>query len=437
VVPKSDIYGTNDNDFKSSSAQYETYINHQPTFTVSGITNGGIDPVCTAPPVVTGPITPGIITINGTWTKSTVNGAASATTITVYRNGISVGTISNVASGSTWSLPNITVSNGQVVTAKAQGAGESMCLSSNTVTAMGCNPSNIPSSTGFAITCSSVRGLEGTFVSGAEVKLYFINPATLATSNLAGPAGNSPTFGYSGTNWFYNGTGYNGSNIPSACGGGTQDMLDGVYFATTRTVGGTCESAPVFACVGLAGTTATPVIAQASLLTNTTTISGTATAGAQVRLYINGQLNSTATATGGSYSFTGLTLQQGDAVAVYAITANSCMSAAATRTVSCYTATPLIKVDNNNQLTASQPITGTVRRSRRHDHSCIHGGQRFGGNGVGAKRWHLDNRYLQCCGRYILLCYSAKWHLRTLVRHLVHLAPLRLPPIVAALSPRR
>jgi hypothetical protein len=357
--PKSDIYGTNDKDFKSASTQYETYINHQPSFTASGINSGGIGPICTAPPTVTGPVTPGIVSISGTWTKSTVSGVAGTAAITVYRNGVLVGTVSNVASGSTWSLPNINVSNGQVITAKAQGTSESMCLSSNTVTVMGCNPSTIPSSTGFSITCSSVRGLEGTFVAGNEVKLYFINPTTLATSNLAGPTGNSPTFGYSGTNWFYNGTGYNGSNIPSACGGGTQDMVDGIYFATTRTVGGTCESAPAFACIGLAGTTATPVISQASLLTTSTTISGTATAGAQVRLYINGQLMTTATATGGSYSFAGLTLQQGDAVAVYAMTTNSCISTAATRTVSCYTAAPLIKVDNNNQLTAAQPITGT------------------------------------------------------------------------------
>ena len=357
--PKSDIYGLTDGTYTSTNDEYSAYINAQCGTTISNLSSGGtgLCGFCTSPPVVNSPIGTGTVTISGTWTASTLSGAATTATITVYKNGVSVGTVVGVTTGSTWNLASVTTANNDVITAKAQAVGESMCLASNSVVAVGCNSSNIPSTSGFAITCNTNRGVEGTFSGTNTVKLYFISSA-LVTSTLAGPASNSPTFGYSGSNWFYNGTNYNGSQIPSACSGGAPDMTNGTYYATTIASGSSCESAPVFACLGLTST-ALPVITQTALYTSSTTVSGTATAGATVYLWVNGQQITTATATGGNYSFSSLKFNLGDVVDVRAITSGNCMSAAATLTVTCYTNPPLITADNNNQITAGQAISGS------------------------------------------------------------------------------
>lgn len=357
--PKSDIYGLSDNNYTNTNQQYETFINSQPPVTLINLGGGGggFGGMCTAPPFVNAPIGTGTVTIGGTWTASNLSGAVTIANITVYRNGVFVGTVSNVSTGSTWSLASVSSANGDVFTAQAQAAGESMCLVSNSVTALGCNTSNIPSAAGLTISCLSNRGLEGAFAGTNTVKLYFIS-STLVTSTLAGPAANSPTFGYNLNNWFYNGVNFNGSQIPSACSGGSPDMTNGTYYVTTIASGSSCESAPVFACLGLTQTT-TPTITQTELYTSNTTVSGTATAGATVYLWINGQQRATTTATGGAYSFTGLVLSLNDVAEVRAIISGSCMSNAVSRTVRCFTNPPLINADKNNQVTAGQPITGT------------------------------------------------------------------------------
>ena len=357
--PKSDIYGLNDGNYSSTNDEYTAYINAQCGTTISNLSSGGtgLCGFCTAPPIVTSPIGTGTVTISGTWTASALSGAATTATITVYKNGVSVGTIVGVTTGSAWNLASITTATNDVITAKAQAVSESMCLASNSVVAVGCNSSNIPSTSGFAITCNTNRGLEGTFSGTNTVKLYFISSA-LVTSTLAGPASNSPTFGYSGSNWFYNGTNFNGSQVASACTGGAPDQSNGTYYVTTIASGSSCESAPVFACLGLTST-ALPVITQTALYTSSTTVSGTATAGATVYLWVNGQQITTTTATGGVYSFSSLKFTLGDIVEVRAITSGNCMSAAAALTVTCYTNPPLITVDKNNQVTAGSPITGT------------------------------------------------------------------------------
>jgi len=358
--PKSDIYGLNDGAYSSTNAQYEDFINEQPPVSVTNLGSGGtgFGSRCTAAPKITGSVGTGTVTITGSWTKSALTGSSSTATITVYNNGTSIGTIPGVTSGSTWSLPSITVASGNVITARAQAAGESMCLTSNSVTAQGCNTANIPSSSGLAITCLTNRGIEGTFVTTNTVKIYFLDPTTFTSTLVAGPAASSPTFGYNGSNWYYNGTSYNGSNIPSACGGGSPDLTtNGSYYVTTIAPGSTCESAPVFGCLGLSSTT-TPILTQTDLYNTTTTLSGTAVAGAQVRLRVNGQLISTTTATGGNYSFSGLTLAVGDAVEIRAIASGNCISAAVSRTVACFTNPPVIDGDNNNQMAASSAITG-------------------------------------------------------------------------------
>jgi hypothetical protein len=184
-----------------------------------------------------------------------------------------------------------------------------------------------------------------------------MDPATLTTSVVGGPAANSPTFGYNGTNYYFNSTSFNGSQIPSACGGGSPDMNNGSYWVTTIAPGSTCESAPVFGCLGLSAT-ATPVITETVIYNTATSISGTAVSGATVRLRINGQLVASVVATGGNYSFTGLSLNAGDVLDVKAVSTGTCLSASATITVSCFTSAPVISGDNNNQVASGAAIAG-------------------------------------------------------------------------------
>lgn len=352
--PKSDIYGVDGNNSE------EDYIDAQCSFDILSLQSAPICPMCTKAPTVTSPISVGTVTITGTWTKSALPGSYNKALIRIYRNGNLVATDDDsTTSGGTWSVANVSVAANDVITARAQGAGESMCLSSNSVVVQSCNTSNTPSSSGLTISCATTRGLQGAFPAGYEVKLYYVNPTTLVTTLLAGPASNSATFGYNGSTWYYNGSSFNGNDITNACSGGSQDMNNGTYYVTAVAPGGTCESTPVFACIGLGSTTATPTISQTILYNTSTTVSGTATADAQVRLRINGQLVATTTATGGSYSFNGLKLYTSDVVEVRALAANNCISSAASLTVTCFTKPPIINTDENGDITAGQPITGT------------------------------------------------------------------------------
>ncbi len=144
--PRSDIYGT-------SGDSYEDFINGQPPCQVFVNPANCTTAMCTAAPAVNSPISTGTVNISGTWTRSALTGAASTATITVYKNGVSVGSVNNVATGSNWTLNNITLINGDIITAKAVATNETMCLSSNAVAASTCNGSNIPATP--VLTCTS------------------------------------------------------------------------------------------------------------------------------------------------------------------------------------------------------------------------------------------------------------------------------------------
>ncbi len=368
--PKSDIYGLSDDGYNSTNQQYEDFINSQPGFTLTNITGGGggIGPMCTAPPIVTAPIGAGTVTISGTWTASTISGAVSPATITIFKNGISIGTVAGVATGGSWNLVSIPVVNGDIITAKAQAAGESMCLVSNNVFVVGCTPANTSatSSAAFGLCTNSRRGMAGTKTTNTTVRIYSLaaggaptlfatdgTPASPSTFNIGYGAPSLVT----NLTWEYNGANNSGSSDP--CSGGPNDIPNGSYYITA-TEPGKCESAPIFgSCVNLTPT-ATPIITQTTLYNGSTTVSGTAVANSTVRIYVNGELRSTQTATaGGAYSFANIVLYVNDAVQVFAQATGFCISAIVSRTVNCFSNPPIINADKNNQVTAGQPITGT------------------------------------------------------------------------------
>ena len=360
--PRSDIYGV-------STDQYEDFINGQPRCAIFNTVTSCPTAMCTAAPTVNSPLSTGTVNISGTWTKSLLNGAASTADITVYKNGVSVGTVSNVTSGSTWTLNNIALINADNITAKALATGENMCLISNTVTASTCNAANRPATPALICTSGS-KGLEGTNLStGWTVHVDNItrnvldNSVTNSTGLFGTQTGTSPNIA-----WQFSGGCTSGAPLTS----GSYK----VYY--TNNVTG-CNSLPAYFCAAgnggnaLAGTLAVPVITSpvnSIFTTAINSISGTTDANATVYLYINSTNVQTVTASGaGSFTFPGLNLLNGQQLYIVAelntgtVTTSKCSNQTAVFTVSCYTQAPLINGDNNNQLTSGSPITGTSPES--------------------------------------------------------------------------
>lgn len=356
--PRSDIYGT-------AGDTYEDFILGQPACNIFNNPVSCPTAMCTAAPNVNSPISTGTVNISGTWTKSVLNGAASTATITVYKNAISVGTVVNITTGSTWTLNSIAVVNGDVITAKAVATGESMCLTSNAVAASTCNSTNLPATP--VLTCASgSKGIDGTNLStGWTVHVDNLtrnvldNSLTNATGLFGTTSGTSPNIA-----WQFSGGCSTGAPLSS----GSYK----VYYTNNATG---CNSLPVYFCAAgnggnaLAGSLAVPVITAPSgsvFTTATNLISGTTDANATAKLFINGiNVQNTTASAGGIFTFSGLTLLNGQQLYIVVelntgtVASSKCSNQTAIFTVSCYTNPPLINADNNNQLTAGAPITGT------------------------------------------------------------------------------
>ena len=360
--PKSDIFGYDGTDYMKA---WEALITNQPAFTANDVTtNGmGIKTTCTAAPTLNSPVIAGTVTISGKWTQADASKPATTATITVFKNGVALPTTTTVSTGGTWSIPNITAAAGDMFYAKAQSSGETSCLQSNSVLVPSC--ASRTSNTGFAITCATIRGISGTRPSGAVVKIYTVAAAgytVYATDNSGVERITYPT----ATTWEYQGANKQNSD---PCGGGQSDVDAGSYAFTVQS-GTSCESDYIYSCIG--GTqTAIPTITQAQLFSGSTIVSGTAAAGATVRLFKDGSLRATTTATtAGAYSFTGLSLNLGEVIDIYAQASGSCVSAKVTRTVTCFTSAPIIITGNQGNLavgatsikgTSSEPVGTTIR----------------------------------------------------------------------------
>ena len=355
--PRSDIYGT-------PGDTYEDFINGQPACPIFNNPATCNTAMCTAAPTVNSPISTGTVNISGTWTKSVLSGALATATITVYKNGSSIGTVPGVTSGTTWTLNSITLTNGDIITAKALATGETMCLTSNAVAASTCNASTIPPTPVLSCTSGS-KGINGTNLStGWTVHVDNVtrnvldNNVTNGTGLFGANSGTSPNI-----NWQFSGGCSTGSPINS-----------GSYKIYYTNAAG-CNSLPAYFCAAgnggsaLAGALAVPVItapSNAAFTTATKTISGTTTANATATLYIDGISVQTVTATaGGVFTFTGINLLNGQQLYILVelntgtVSTSMCANQTPVYTVSCFTNTPLINADNNNQLTAGAPITGT------------------------------------------------------------------------------
>jgi hypothetical protein len=356
--PRSDIYGVSGN-------TYEDFILAQPSCNIFITPNTCATAMCTAAPLVNSPLATGTVNISGTWTKSLISGAAGTATITIYKNGIAAGTVTNINSGAAWTLNNIILVNGDIITAKAQATAETMCLTSNAVTVTTCNSANIPV-TPLLICTSGSKGVGGTNLStGWTVHVDNLtrnildNSVTNAGGLFGAPTGASPNI-----TWVYSG----------GCSSGAP-LTSGSYkiYYTDNVTG--CNSQPAYFCAAgnggsaLAGTLPVPTItapSNAIFTTATKTISGTTDANATVYLYINGiNVQNTTASAGGTFSFSGLNLLVGQQLYLAVelntgtVSTSKCENQTILYTVGCFTQPPLISADNNSQITAGAPVTGT------------------------------------------------------------------------------
>ncbi|HEU4472461.1 MAG TPA: T9SS type A sorting domain-containing protein [Flavisolibacter sp.] len=355
--PKSDIYGLSDDAYKSTNAQYEAYINAQPPMRLSV---GSFGPVCTEAPVVNSPVGTGTVSISGTWTRSALSGAVSTAAITVYKNGVAVGTVSGVASSSTWTLNNIAVANADVITAKAQASGESMCLVSNAVTASSCSPANRPALPSLTCANNYSKGVSGNNLASGWVT-YVEN---LTRGTIESSVANAAQFTTSGTSpnitWNYAGGCNGGPNMPS-----------GTYKIYYMNPSG-CTSEAVYFCLAtgsgtsnnLAGTAAIPVISSI-LSPGATVLTGTGEPNSTVSLLVNGMgVQSVTASAAGVFSFSNLSLINGDQVQVTnvlttgTVSTSKCIASSIIYTVSCYSQPPVITADNNGEISSGLSISG-------------------------------------------------------------------------------
>ena len=321
----SDVGGVNDAIYPNPDNAFINLVtNATPTSgaTVPTTTGNNI-PARSTPPVVTGPLLRGATAVSGTSVE------AAGTTLTVYVNGTAVGT-TTVQAGGGWTLTGITaLVSGALVKATATATGKSESDFSNEVQV---GPTLACATAAPSITCSSDRGIVGTATPGATVYLRYPSGALVGLSDGAKTLAANPVLA-DGTGFFIFTTQGGGTN----CTTGQPNALKGTYLISQAVTPTSCESTGTLVCVN-ATPTPTPVVTTPNPITpSTLSISGTATSGATVSLYVDGSRFSSVPATGGNFTFTGAnlpTLTSGRILTISAVTnALTCASAAVTRNV--------------------------------------------------------------------------------------------------------
>jgi hypothetical protein len=353
---RSDIFGINDVLYPSTADGWLAALNGMPPVSLTELGAPGTNATgfCTAAPTINGPINIGNNrTVSGTWTATNDpdNQRSTSATISLYKlsNGVTslVGTTTTpVMTGTSWSIPGITVNSGDVFFVKAKGDNEAECLQSENVSAS-CNTTLIAST----LTASSSKGICGSLTAGAtRALIYLKTPAglTLLNDNDANTTYTATTFTY------------------FACSGGSGNLGNGTYMVVLT--GGGCSSPAAFTCITTGAAAVTPLTVNTSITIPTlypfnTSVSGTipTNASAQsVMLLINGLqrglISVPANAT--AYSFNNLQLHAGDVVGVYVT--NSACAAYNTTTVVCYNQPPIITTGPGSKLLAgATSISGT------------------------------------------------------------------------------
>ncbi|MDH5397590.1 MAG: hypothetical protein OEX02_05560, partial [Cyclobacteriaceae bacterium] len=255
-------------------------------------------------PAINGPIAVGATAISGTSTE------ADGTTITVFKDGVSVGT--TTTSGGTWTLSGLTaLASNQIITSTAILSGvKSTSIDNCSTQTVGAICSNPPTSLAVLSGTKGISGLSDA-VDGSTVTLYAYNTGT--------------------SNWDVWGTSTVATGAWSVSCGTGNCLPPGAYYATVQ-AGGECESIPsAIICHGLVSSTAATItVTTPPTTTTTTSITGTLAAtpatSAVLELYINDIASGfTTTTSTTSWIISGISgLAEGDNLTVYTTESGLC-----------------------------------------------------------------------------------------------------------------
>ncbi len=266
-----------------------------------------VAPVQTPTPTITTPVYATNIIVSGT----AVDNAGISLTV----NGRTVQTTISNASGN-WTVTGLTLAAGDSISVTAQVGGDTVSQAATaTVQAA---PVQTPTPTITTPVYTTNTSVSGMAIAGASIELTVNSGAAQAAT--ADASGNWTVYGLT--------------------------LADGDSISVTAKVGGATISQAATATVGAASAqTPTPTIAT-PIYAGSTTVSGTATAGAYIDLTVNSGAAQAATAnSSGNWTVYGLTLADGDSISVTAQVTGDTVSAAATATVqaaSAQTPTPTI-----------------------------------------------------------------------------------------------
>ncbi len=278
-----------------------------------------------APAITTSPIL--------TTTTSVLGSSASGATIYLYADGIQIGTATAIATN--WTISSLSLSSGQVITAKAILSNQCLSVASPSVTVT--RNTVAPVVAGTYCTATTITSVSGTSTEAAGTVIQV----------------------------FKNGVAHGSTTTVLA--NGTWTASTGISFAASdaisakATVSGGIQSA-FSNSISVEGKTTTAVsITTSPILEGATSVAGTGTNGNVIRLYADGfQIGGTATVAGGTWMISGLgafDLYAGGVITATATSAGNCESnPSASVVVQCIAPLASLIVNPDNAVVCSGSI---------------------------------------------------------------------------------
>ncbi len=342
----SDFHGIDDEAYGNNKAiLFDKLIPPFPPVLLNDLREGfTFPPLKTAVPSLTGSLTTESTSVTG------LSLEANGTVITVYKNGVLLGTTS--VSGNSWVLNGISgLQAGDLITATAQATGKSVSDLSAEKKVTIVQTCYVPRPEIGAYQ-NGQTVLNGTWSDGSAItansvllRVYIANLDTSPHSYTEiFQTGSTPVYVGTDGNWTFN-TQYNQTNFKN-----------NTYYVTATRAGCTSDySNPLIINSGTA--TAAPTMVTTQIIASTTstniTVRNNHTAGATLYLYVNGNIRATSTVTnaGADYIFSIPNLIAGDVVYARAI--------GGLNTDRLSASSPLVTVIASTTQSAAPQITGT------------------------------------------------------------------------------
>jgi hypothetical protein len=289
----SDLGGVDDNAYSGTPIAdiWKSIITNTPVSTPTDIKDTGFTPVTASAPKVNAPIYANSTSISGS------SGEAQGSVITVYKNGLQIGT-TTVGSNGYWSLNlgTVTLAINDAIKATVKPTDKSLSAASNTVMVQAKTFCNVTPPVMTII--SGNKGFTGQTTEAGTINVYLDNspnpPSLVASGTFTTNVTWTLEFAKSG-----------------------QSISSGTYYSTfTPQNSVNCESLPSNQICATGGTgnnststAPTPTLTQGTLTQTNLTLTGTATtANATIVIYKNGveigRATSSSTATNSSYAWT-------------------------------------------------------------------------------------------------------------------------------------